>query len=61
MSRPDETSRLIAPCKDCSKKSIACHDRCEQFKKYKAMREKENQERKKYNKLPFVKYNPFFY
>lgn len=49
MSRPDPTTRLIPPCKDCTDRHAACHDRCEKFKEYKAIREKENEARRKYN------------
>jgi hypothetical protein len=49
MSRPDPTTRLIPPCKDCTERYTACHDHCEKFKKYKAIREKENEARRKYN------------
>ena len=49
MSRPDQTSREIAPCKDCADRHTACHDHCKKFKEYKAIREKENEARRKYN------------
>lgn len=49
MSRPNVTTRIVAPCKNCEEKYIACHDHCKKFKEYKAMREKENEERRKYN------------
>ena len=49
MSRPAPTSREISPCKDCTNRHTACHDKCERFKKYKAIREAENEARRKYN------------
>jgi hypothetical protein len=49
MSRPDPTTRIIPPCKDCADRHTACHDRCDKFKEYKEMREKENEARRKYN------------
>jgi hypothetical protein len=61
MSRPDQTTREVAPCKDCTEKFTACHDRCERFKEYKAIREKENEARRQYERKPFVQYNPFDY
>jgi hypothetical protein len=61
MSRPDPTTREVAPCKDCTEKFTACHDYCDKFKKYKAIREKENEARRKYDRKPFVQYNPFDY
>jgi hypothetical protein len=61
MSRPDQTSRIIPPCKDCVERHTACHDHCERFKEYKAIREKENEARRQYERKPFVQYNPFDY
>ena len=68
MSRPDATTRLPSPCKDCKERFIACHDHCPKdargeygFKKYKAEREKENEARRKYERKPFVQYNPYNY
>ena len=61
MSRPDATTRLMSPCKDCSDRHTACHDHCEKFKEYKAIREKENEARRQYERKPFVQYNPFNY
>lgn len=49
MSRPDPTTRIMAPCKDCNEKYTACHDHCDKFKEYKTLREKENEARRKYN------------
>ena len=49
MSRPEPTSREVSPCKDCANRHTACHDHCERFKEYKAIREKENEARRKYN------------
>lgn len=61
MSRPDPTTRLIPPCKDCTDRHTACHGHCERFKEYKEIREKENEARRKYERRPFVQYNPFDY
>ena len=61
MSNPNPTSRHIAPCKGCTERYTACHDHCERFKEYKAMREKENEARRQYERKPFVKYNPYDY
>lgn len=61
MSRPDPTSREVAPCRNCADRHTACHDHCERFKKYKEIREKENEARRKYDAKPFVQYNPFDY
>jgi hypothetical protein len=49
VSRPEPTTRLITPCKDCPDRHTACHDHCEKFAEYKAIREKENAARRKYN------------
>lgn len=49
MGRPEATTRLIPPCKDCIDRHTACHDRCDRFKEYKEIREKENQARRDYN------------
>lgn len=65
MSRPDAVTREMPPCKDCAERCVTatfnCHDHCERFKEYKAMREKENEARRQYERKPFVKYNPYSY
>ena len=49
------------PCKGCTGRFIACHDKCEKYKEWKSNLEKVNAERKKYSNKPFVQYNPFDY
>ena len=61
MNRPDPNTREIPPCKDCKERYIACHDSCDRYKEWKQRLEKVNEERKKYNARPFVKYNPYDY
>ena len=61
MSRPDQATREIPPCKDCKERHPACHDSCDRYKEWKQRLEKVNEERKKYNAKPFVQYNPFDY
>lgn len=68
MNRPDPVTREIPPCKDCTERFTACHDRCPKdergefgYKAWKAKLGKVNEERKKYNAKPFVQYNPFDY
>lgn len=61
MSKPDATTRKMPPCKDCTDRYTACHDHCNRFKEYKAIREKENEARRQYERKPFVQYNPFSY
>ena len=61
MSKPDTVTREISPCKDCKNRHPACHDSCERYNDWKQRLEKVNEERKKYNARPFVKYNPFDY
>ena len=61
MSRPDPTSREIAPCKDCTDRHEACWGKCEKYKAWKSRLDEINQRRKEYNQKPFVQYNPFDY
>ena len=57
MSRPDPVTREISPCKDCTERHTACHDKCENYKAWKVMLEDLNKERRKYAKRPWPKVN----
>lgn len=61
MSKPDPPTRENPPCKDCKERYMACWGKCDKYKVWKNRLEKVNEERKKYNALPFVQYNPFDY
>ena len=68
MSRPDPVTREISPCKDCTERFTACHDRCPKdergelgYKAWKSRLEEVNKRRKEYNQKPFVQYNPYDY
>ena len=61
MSRPDQVTREMSPCKDCVDRHTACHDKCEKYKAWKSRLDEVNKRRKEYNSKPFVQYNPFDY
>ena len=61
MSRPDPVTREISPCKDCTDRFTACHDKCERYKVWKSRLDEVNKRRKEYNQKPFVQYNPYDY
>ena len=61
MSRPDPVTREISPCKGCSDRYTACHDKCEKYKEWKSRLDEVNKRRKEYEAKPFVKYNPYNY
>lgn len=61
MSRPDPVTREMSPCKGCTDRFTACHDKCEKYKAWKTRLDEVNKRRKEYNEKPFVKYNPFDY
>lgn len=48
MSKPDATTRLISPCKDCTERHTACHDKCEKYKEWKKLVDDANKARKEY-------------
>lgn len=39
---------IVPPCKDCSKREVGCHCKCEQFKSYKEKKEAENKRKREY-------------
>ena len=61
MSRPDPVTREMSPCKGCTDRFAACHDKCEKYKAWKTRLEELNKRRKEYSNKPFVRYNPFDY
>ena len=61
MSRPDPVTREMPPCKGCSDRYTACHDKCEKYKAWKSQLDEVNKRRKEYEAKPFVKYNPYNY
>lgn len=56
MSRPDPTSREIAPCKDCPDRIPGCHDSCDRYKEWKSQLEKLNEARREYDRSRYNKY-----
>ena len=58
---PIEQTREISPCRGCSDRHIACHDKCEKYKAWKSQLEEVNKRSKEYEARPFVQYNPFDY
>lgn len=67
-SLPLQCSRDVSPCKGCTEKFTACHDRCPKdergedgYGSWKKRLLEVNQRRKEYNSKPFVQYNPFDY
>lgn len=60
-NRIDSPTREQPPCKDCTERFTACHDKCEKYKEWKLRLDEVNKRRKEYNEKPFVKYNPFDY
>ena len=68
MSRPDPVTREMPPCKDCTERFTACHDRCPKdergelgYKAWKSRLDEINKRRKAYEAKPFIKYNPYDY
>ena len=61
MSRPDPVTREVPPCKGCTERFTACHDKCEKYKAWKSRLDEVNKRRKQYDSKPFVQYNPFDY
>ena len=68
MSRPDPVTREMPPCKDCTERFTACHDRCPKdergelgYKAWKSRLDEINKRRKEYEAKPFVQYNPYDY
>ena len=61
MSRLDPVTREMSPCKDCTGRFPACHDKCEKYKAWKSRLDEVNKRRKEYNQKPFVQYNPYDY
>ncbi len=48
-------TRIAAPCKDCTNRTPGCHDRCYDYKAWKAEQEKIRQAEKEYLSKPFSK------
>ena len=68
MSRPNPVTREASPCKDCTERFTACHDRCPKdergehgYRAWKSQLDELNKRRKEYDAKPFVQYNPFDY
>ncbi len=42
---------MIAPCKGCTSRHMACHDQCERYKEYRKYLDEINERRKAYNEV----------
>ena len=68
MRKLDPTTREIAPCKDCTERHTACHDKCPKdergefgYKSWKANLDKINEEKWKYAQCRFNSNNHDYY
>ena len=61
MSSTNPVTREVSPCKGCTDRFTACHDKCEKYKAWKSRLGEVNKRRKEYDAKPFVQYNPFDY
>ena len=61
MSRPDQVTREMSPCKDCTDRHEACWGKCEKYKAWKSRLDEVNRRRREYEEEPFVHYNPYVY
>jgi hypothetical protein len=56
MSRPEQVTREVSPCKDCEDRHIACHDRCDNYKKWKQRIDEIKKAKKEYECSRYNKY-----
>ena len=61
MSRPDQVTREIAPCKNCVDRHEACWGKCEKYKQWKMMLDEVNRRRREYREKSRAYYNPHIY
>ena len=61
MSRPDQVTRDIAPCKNCVDRHDACWGKCEKYKQWKMMLDEVNRRRREYIEKSLAYYNPRIY
>ena len=53
---PMETTREMPPCKGCTERFTACHDKCERYKEWKQRLDELNKARREYDRTQYNKY-----
>lgn len=61
MSRPDQFTREIAPCKNCVDRHEVCWGECEKYKQWKMRLDEVNRRRREYREKSLAYYNPRIY